>query len=74
METNLVAYRIETTLTKDNTLILEKLPYMAGDRVEVIVLPTATKQAKKRYPLRGLPVTYIDPTEPVDKNEWEVLD
>jgi hypothetical protein len=26
----------------------------------------------KSYPLRGLPVEYIDPMEPVAINDWEV--
>ena len=26
-----------------------------------------------RYPLRGLPFTYIEPTEPVAIDDWEVL-
>lgn len=26
-----------------------------------------------RYPLRGLPFTYIDPTEPVAIDDWEAL-
>ncbi len=30
-----------------------------------------TKQ--DRYPLRGLPFTYIDPTEPVAVDDWEAL-
>ena len=25
---------------------------------------------RKRYPLRGLPFTYIDPTEPVAAEDW----
>lgn len=28
---------------------------------------------QKRYPLRGLPFTYIDPTEPVAVEDWEAL-
>ena len=28
---------------------------------------------QNRYPLRGRPFTYIDPTEPVAVDDWEVL-
>ena len=28
---------------------------------------------QNRYPLRGLPFTYIDPTEPVAVDDWEAL-
>ena len=27
----------------------------------------------KNYPLRGLPVEYIDPMEPVAMSDWEVI-
>jgi hypothetical protein len=26
-----------------------------------------------QYPLRGIPFTYIDPTDPVGVDDWEVL-
>ena len=32
------AYRIETTLTANGSLVLDALPFRAGERVEVIVL------------------------------------
>lgn len=68
------AYRIETTLTKQGTITLRHLPFEAGDTVEIIIL-TRTPEAKSfnRYPLRGIPVQYLQPTEPVAENEWEVL-
>ncbi len=68
------AYRLETTLAQDGTLTLSNLPFQAGDRVEVIVLaqpPSAPEM--KRYPLRGLPIRYDRPTEPVAEGDWEVM-
>ena len=35
----LTAHREEATITADGTLILTKLPFVAGDAVEVIILP-----------------------------------
>ena len=32
-----------------------------------------TNMKQSRYPLRGLPFTYIDPTEPVAVDDWEAL-
>ena len=32
-----------------------------------------TKKKEKQYPLRGLPFTYTDPTEPVAVDDWEAL-
>jgi hypothetical protein len=68
------AYKLETTLAQDGTLTLDNLPFQAGDRVQVIVRaqPKSPSEAK-RYPLRGLPVHYDRPTEPVAEDDWEVL-
>ena len=66
------AYRVETTLSQDGTLTLSNLPLHAGESVEVIILvqPSVTP-GRPRYPLRGLPVCYIEPTEPVAQADWE---
>ncbi|HEV8711501.1 MAG TPA: hypothetical protein VGX03_01575 [Candidatus Binatia bacterium] len=66
------AHRIETILQQDGTLTLSNLPFQAGEAVEVIILarsPTALH--KNRYPLRGTPISYINPTEPVAQEDWE---
>lgn len=66
------AYRVETTLEQDGMLTLSNLPLRAGEVVEVIILvqpPVALD--RQRYPLRGMPVRYVDPTEPVAQTEWE---
>jgi hypothetical protein len=64
--------RIETTLEKDGTLTLEQLPFQAGDTVEVIVrAKTHEAQSPRRFALRGTPVSYISPFEPVGGNDWE---
>jgi hypothetical protein len=66
------AYRFETTLEQDGTLTLQELPFRAGERIEVIVFecPRAAK-AGKLYSLRGTPIRYVDPTEPVAEEDWE---
>lgn len=67
------AYRLETRITKNHTLLLQSLPFQVGEMVEVIILPkTLVSPARDRYPLRGTPVTYIHPTEPVAQTDWEV--
>ena len=66
------AYRVETTVEQDGTLTLSNLPLRAGEAVEVIILvspPVALN--RQRYPLRGLPLRYVDPTEPVAQADWE---
>jgi hypothetical protein len=66
------AYRQETIVQHDGTLTLRDLPLQAGEKVEVIIIvqspPAPTHHA---YPLRGTPVTYVDPTEPVAASDWE---
>ena len=66
------AYRVETTLQKDGTVTLHHLPFQAGEPVEIIILARSSEaQSSNRYPLRGTPVQYFDPTEPVAQNDWE---
>ena len=74
MNVSLQAHRIETTLTKNGTLTLDHLPFQAGEAVEVIVLPNALPSLSSNpYSLRGIPIQYHAPMEPVAEKEWEVL-
>lgn len=66
------AHRIKTTVEQNGLLTLKGLPLSAGDRVEVIILTeTRVSHEGVPYPLRGTPVTYTDPFEPVAADEWE---
>jgi len=66
------AYRVETTLQQDGTLTLSNLPFQAGETVEVIILvQPSVALDRQRYPLRGVPIRYVDPTEPVAQADWE---
>ena len=67
-------YRTETKMARDGELHLSKLPFRAGEEVEVIVLsrePALKGEAK--YALRGEPIRYDRPTEPVSEDDWEAL-
>lgn len=67
-------HRVETVINQDGTLTLTDLPFQAGDAVEVIVLERSVKRSSEnRYPLRGTPIQYDAPTEPVAEEEWNVL-
>ena len=69
----MLAHRIETIIGQDKTLTLENLPFYSGEQVEVIVLSRSRNESGKHpYPLRGTPVQYTDPTEPVAQEDWEV--
>ena len=68
------AYRVETVLKQDGTLLLNGLPWHAGAPVEVIVLAqTPALRSDSPYPLRGTSISYVNPLEPVGENEWDVL-
>lgn len=72
MNSTVTAQRIEATLQQDGSLTLENLPFRAGQRVEVIVLPRENPaQAGNPYPLRGTPFQYERPFDPVDQDDWE---
>jgi hypothetical protein len=47
-----------------------KLPPRPGS----VLAPVPKAQGATRYPLRGTPVYYEDPTEPVAESEWETLE
>lgn len=68
------AYKTEAKIEREGELRLSDLPFHTGDEVEVILLrrePALTQ--KNPYPLRGLPIRYEDPTEPVAEDDWEAL-
>jgi hypothetical protein len=66
------AHRVETTVSEDGAITLRDLPFSVGESVEVIVLPfVSSEDLKTRYPLRGQPVTFLAPTEPVAEADWE---
>lgn len=69
----MLAHRIETTINQDKTLLLENLPFHSGEKVEVIILVHLPQQTEQNYyPLRGTVIQYIDRTETVAQNDWEV--
>jgi hypothetical protein len=67
-------HRIETTINQDGTLTLNDIPFQAGDEVEVIIRERSPKTSSDNpYPLRGQPLQYDAPTEPVAEDEWSIL-
>ena len=67
-------YRVEKRVVKNGMLQLNALPFQEGDLVEVIVLGRKGKVRKSTSsPLRGKVIEYIDPTEPIAQDDWELL-
>ncbi len=67
-------HRTETKIEPNGTIILRGLPFPEGDKVIVIITTRSSKSAQTTsYPLRGLPVEYKNPFEPVAENDWGAL-
>lgn len=66
------AHRIELILTEDGKLSLDRLPFRAGQTVEVILLPVPPVQSTLSS-LRGSVIRYDHPTEPVAEADWDAL-
>jgi hypothetical protein len=66
------AYRIEAVLSEDGKLLLDHLPFRAGQAVEVIVLPV-TRPAPPGHALQGTVLRYDQPTAPVAEADWGAL-
>lgn len=62
----------QTTCTESGVITLRNLPIYEGGSVDVVVIPRSlAASVQDRYPLRGEPVEYIRPFEPVAGNDWE---
>jgi hypothetical protein len=63
-------FRIQTTVAKDGSVTIKRLPFRAGDPVEVIVR-SERRASKQRvlYPLRGTPIRYADPYDSVAEKD-----
>jgi len=66
-------HHVEVTLSQDGKLMLDELPFRAGDTVEVIILAQQSKRNGQEYSLRGKPIKYVDPTDPVAQEDWEAI-
>lgn len=64
------AYRFETHVQQNGTLTVDNLPLRPGEAVEVIILVRSLPPEASHYPLRGLPVIYEHPTEPIAEQDW----
>lgn len=67
------AIRIETTVDEHGEVHLKKLPFAAGEAVEVTVVAKAARQPGSPFPLRGVPITYDRPTDPVAEDDWDAV-
>ena len=66
------AHRVKTTIPKNKTVTLDELPFPVGQSVVIIVRPRPSSD-QNRYPLRGTPIGYDFPTEPVAETDWDAV-
>lgn len=65
-------HRIETKVGPDGSIVLHDLPFHEGETVEIVVKSSEKKEnEEKDYPLRGTPVIYDGPFDPVAEYEWD---
>ncbi len=73
-EVEMKAYRVKKKIAANGELKLNALPFQEGDEVEVIILSRKTgSDPVTSSPLRGKVIEYLDPTEPVAIEDWELL-
>jgi hypothetical protein len=68
------AHWSETTVGKHGELLLEGLPFEAGQKVEVLVISKAAGSTTPGEPsLRRSVLEYREPLEPVASEDWDAL-
>nr|VFJ99033.1 MAG: hypothetical protein BECKH772A_GA0070896_101528 [Candidatus Kentron sp. H]VFJ99095.1 MAG: hypothetical protein BECKH772B_GA0070898_101499 [Candidatus Kentron sp. H]VFK03840.1 MAG: hypothetical protein BECKH772C_GA0070978_101478 [Candidatus Kentron sp. H] len=66
-------YAYEHTMKENGMLTLKNLPFNTGEKIEVIIIPHSKPNLEeKRYPFWGKPITYLNPTDPVAEEDWEI--
>jgi hypothetical protein len=56
-------------LKENGALTIKNLPFHAGEKIEVIIIPRAKfKTDKKQYPFWGKPIKYLNPTDPINSD------
>jgi len=69
----MTAFHIETTVSSDGSLLLKRIPHLAGHTVEVIIKDKSSKKSVSgKYPLHGSVKHYDRPFEGVAEKDWEV--
>ncbi len=68
-------YSNEHIMNKNGTITINNLPFNAGEKISVIIVSKAkVETTQKRYPFWGKPIKYIDPTEPVAQDDWDIYE
>ncbi len=66
------SHRSIAVISENGSLTLEKLPFLAGELVEVVVVSVKNQSPPGQlYPLRGTPIQFTAPTSPVAESDWK---
>jgi len=60
----------ETQIVQNGELVLQNLPFITGDKVDVFLLK---HDKTNNYSLRGTKFKLTNPSEPVAEDDWQVL-
>jgi hypothetical protein len=68
------AHHTKAIVSEKGSLTIDQLPFPAGKAVEVVVfLASSQTSPESRYPLRGTPIQFDDPTGSMAEADWESL-
>lgn len=68
------SFRTAAIVDPERQLHLRGLPFDPGEEVEVVLQKREKgSEPAERYSLRGLPIRYESPFEPVAAEDWEAL-
>lgn len=65
-------HQIKKTVLPNGTIVIENLPFEAGELVNVTIVKSAKIDPDNPYPLRGTPYSYEDPFSPlIAPEDWK---
>ncbi|HMJ09001.1 MAG TPA: hypothetical protein VK468_08350 [Pyrinomonadaceae bacterium] len=65
-------HQIQKTVLPNGTIVIEDLPFEAGEMVNVTIVKSAKMDPKDPYPLRGTSYSYEDPFSPlIAPEDWK---
>jgi len=65
-------HSIHKKVLPNGTIVIDDLPFEAGDEVDITIIKSAKPDPSNRYPLRGTPYSYEDPFSPlISPEDWK---
>jgi hypothetical protein len=71
MEPIPVRQRVRAVANENGEVNISGLDLAPGEEVEIVVVRTPVEKSP-RFPLRGKPIEYLGPLEPVSEFDWTV--